>query len=555
MKRNVKKVVSLSMALVLSLMLCACGNSASNDAGNAQNKEETGQEQQEAAKVSEEVETKVEDAVNSDFVADSVNIALTADDVEFSPWSGNDGGRGYNVWLMYQPLCWLVDGEMVNCLIKSYELIDAKTCQVTLYDYIKDSKGREVKASDVVFSYEKAQEEGRVKGATFFETATAVDDYTVEFTFKKDLALGELEQTFSQVYIVNEETYNEVGDGMLLNPVGTGRYVLSDYVSGASITFTENENYWQTEENLITVRDQANVKEITFYVISEAAQRAIAVEEGTVDYADITLDSVDNVAAAGKHIYEYPNTLTYFLAPNCSENSILANEALRKAVFYAIDSNALAAGLTSTTGFPVYDMLCSNYADYVDAFESENNFYTEPSLEKAAEYLAEAGYNPGEVTLNLICESNQIPSDMATMIQALLQQIGINVQINTYQSNMVTSYLEDPTGWDMFIGVKADNLYLVNAWANVLYRDNYAWDGSQNFIFDDELQNVLAEARALDTHDEEHILACHDYIVDKAYIRGLVGYYSQYAYSEKFESLFYNEKGFLAPNCSTYKAN
>lgn len=333
MKNKMRKMVTMltAVSMTAAMMMGGLTASASED----------------------DIRTTVEKAFASDYQEESISLALAADDVEFSPWSGNDGGRGYNVWLMYQPLAWLVDGEVTPCLMESYEVTGPASCTVKIFDYIKDSQGNEIKASDVAFSFEKAQAEGRVVGATYFDTVTAVDDYTLEFTFKKDLSLGELEQTFSQVYIVSEKAWNESGDEMLLNPVGTGRYVLGDYVSGSSITFTENENYWQTNEDLITVRDLANVKNITFYIISEATQRAIAVEEGSVDYADLTIADVENVKAAGKNVYEYPNTLTFQMAANCAEESILNNKDLRNAVFYCLDSNNLVAGLTSTTGFPV----------------------------------------------------------------------------------------------------------------------------------------------------------------------------------------------------------
>lgn len=535
------RVMAAFLALSMSLTLSACSKGSSSSAVSLPENQE-------------EIELGQSDIKATDTVADSVSIALANDDVEFSPWSGNQGGRGNNIWLIYQPLVWLVDGEMTNCLIESYEKIDDTTVTVTLYDYIKDSAGNPITASDVVFSYTKAKEEGAVKGASYFDTVTATGDYTVQFTFSRALALGELEQTFSQVYIVSEKSYEESGDGMLLNPIGTGRYVLSNYESGSSITFKENEDYWQTNEDLVTVRDVANVKEITYYIITEATQRAIAVEEGTVDFADISVADLESVTAAGKSVYKYQNTLTYYMAANCSEDSVLQNEALRKAVFYAIDSSQLAAGLTSTSGFPVYDMMCSNYVDYLDSFETEDNFYTNASLETAAKYLEEAGYEPGEVTLTLIGDSSQVVQDLSVLLQAILEQVGIKVEVELYQSNIISTYTSDSAAWDLYIEQKADNLYMVNAWANVLDKDKYEWGGTVNFVFDDTLQEMLDVARTEETHTEENILALHDYIVDKAYLRGLTGYYSMYAYSDAFSGVYFNEKGFVAPNCCVYNA-
>ena len=42
-------------------------------------------------------------------------------------------------------------GEMVGCMMKSYEKVGENTYNLTIYDYIYDTAGNHITASDVAF--------------------------------------------------------------------------------------------------------------------------------------------------------------------------------------------------------------------------------------------------------------------------------------------------------------------------------------------------------------------------------------------------------------------
>lgn len=74
--------------------------------------------------------------------------------------------------------------------------------------------------------------------------------------------------------VVSQKSYEEIG-GFADKPIGTGPYVVSEYVSGAHLTLKANDKYWQTAE-LRDSNHKANVETIEYDIIAEASQHVIA---------------------------------------------------------------------------------------------------------------------------------------------------------------------------------------------------------------------------------------------------------------------------------------
>lgn len=103
---------------------------------------------------------------------------------------------------------------------------------------------------------------------------------------------------------------------------------------GSTLTLVANEDYWQKEELRVKYQYQ-NVKTIECVVITETAQKIIAMETGTVDifskatYADASsfVDNDNYLVTTAK------DNNTIFLILNSNEQSVLSNQLLAASGF------------------------------------------------------------------------------------------------------------------------------------------------------------------------------------------------------------------------------
>jgi peptide/nickel transport system substrate-binding protein len=148
-------------------------------------------------------------------------------------------------------------------LAESWEMPDDETIIVYLRQGVKfhDKEpkgtwsGREMTAEDYAYSYTRV-----MFGPTSWHrftysdeqrdafSATAIDKYTVEVKWMKG-RVGEVVRIgLDYVNIVPKDLVEEFGDLKdPMNQVGTGAFMFTDYISGSSMTFVRNPNYWGTD--------------------------------------------------------------------------------------------------------------------------------------------------------------------------------------------------------------------------------------------------------------------------------------------------------------------
>lgn len=553
-----KKVLALLLATVMVTgSFAGCGGDNGSNGEAATNGTATAGTEAASTKEQTSIQTEATSTDVESAHVDEVNIASDRDPTDMGPWAGNMGGASAQIPVVYQSLQIMeLNSEAEPCLAKTVTKVDELTYDVELFDYITDSEGNQMTANDIKFGVETAKEIGKVAATKVVDSIEVTGDYTFTVHFSDTAAMGDFEGFFCQTFFVTQAAYESEGNGMAQHPIGTGPYKLKEYVGGSVISFELRDDYWQTDEQYIARSSEAHADVINFQIITEALQRAIAIENGTLDYGAVALNDKERLESEGYDIVAVPDNLTYMMFFNMDSASVLAeNHDLREALFYALDNEQLAALYTTSDAVPVYDISNSNYPDYYeDAYKAEDNYY-KYDIAKAQELLASSGFDTSQ-TITLICSSDQGSIELAEIVKTFWEPLGVTIDIQSYQGNLMSDVAADPNNWDVYLLQYASTDYAVNVWEKVLNKSKYAWGGTINFVMEDELQQKLADCRSTDGHTEENVIAFHDYVVDQAWAMGLVQGIQYYACSSKLDAdnVVMSDQRLIRPNATIYKA-
>jgi ABC-type transport system substrate-binding protein len=306
---------------------------------------------------------------------------------------------------------------------------------------------------------------------------------------------------------------------------GTGPYKFVSYTSGSSLTIEKNDDYWQTNESLRHQEQQANVRTITFQFISENAQRENGVATGSLDMVqDMAFESITDFLDGGQYadkanVQAYSQKFIYYLDANCSDDSPMGDENLRKAVFYAIDQDGIIAALGGSYS-RLYAYANDYYSDYnmVD-WESIDTYNSKSSVDPdtVQKYLDASSYN-GETLIMMVTSTF---ADTATIMAAQLAAYNINVELLQVDNATLGATQADSTAWDMIFGMMAGD-YNVQAWLHDFsYNNSASGTQSTTFIKDDEWNDLLNLCNTEDGHTAENMQAWWEMAAEHAYCMGV----------------------------------
>lgn len=433
-----KKKLSLLLALVMMVSLfAACGE-----------KTPTGSDEPNTP--SQEVSQPVDSQKPSQDVEKTLTIGLTSD---VTPLSCVDPTTETAAWInniMYPTLVTAAknasgDLEIVYQLLESCTTEDNKTFTLKLRDGVYWSDGVQVTAEDVVFSIDLFTDPvvGSTSMATFItmlegcadakkgyraEGAELTSAYVVD-----DLTLNIVcSEEYDADFIVNRLCYNlyalpqhvlgDVDRASLLtadeafkSDVVYGAFKLYSYTSASELVLAANENYYKGAPKLDYIR----------FVFTTAAQITTQLASGEIDMA--WPGSID--AADYEYVASLSNVVTEVGAPNSLTALFVNNERIsdvnvRKAISLAINREAIVSGILG--GYAeVSNLPVSSTSPYYN----EEYGTPEYNIELAKQLIADSGFNtPIAITIGTGKTTIQ---NIAAMIQASLQEIGLTVELKT----------------------------------------------------------------------------------------------------------------------------
>lgn len=500
--KKLKKWMAVLLAGAMTVSLAACGGSDSeSDSGSS-----TADTEQ--ASTAE----KGEDG--------ALVVGIYGGLDSLNPWTSGRITKDMVTYVLYETLASCQSGakDLDNILMKSYEKVDDTTYDIEIYDYIKDAAGNPVTASDVVFSFEQY-----VKNwATTVESVKALDDYHVELKLNTTAA-GSFEYIVCKVPIAAEKAYNDSTDQLATTSCGTLPYTVAggkDYVNGTKIVARKTGSYWQTDESLIYPGSAAYSDIIQFDILEEPTQLALAVEDGRIQFAQyIDASLLDEVAAKDNlELGQIPSSEDRGIMLCMTEDSpFYDNLALRQAVLYAIDNDAVAeaCGYGYGSGSTV---TCGNSKLTIGFNEEWDSSPYAYDPDKAKELLKEAGYDENELTLRMLSNNNKYQTTMWQIIQANLMDVGINAELNVCEGTTYGTYRDGTSGqYELAYAGPGNGGYVTaDLWNTLFNRNNYSSGATWAGLKDDKLQQLYDNIAAPDGYTQENLDTFYQYITDNA---------------------------------------
>lgn len=339
---------------------------------------------------------------------------------------------------VYDGLVRYQDGtlEVEPALAESWEISDdGTTYTFSLREGVSFHDGSPFNAEAVVFNFERMLNEehpfhdtGPFPLAFFFsavDSVTALDDTTVEFTLNEPYAPFLSNLAYPTGLIVSPAAVEEHGTDFGRKPSGTGPFRFEAWESNARVVVSGNADYWGGAPAL---------EAVVFRPITDANTRVAEMLAGGIDLmVEVPPDALGQFGGDERFsIYEQAGPHLWFLILNTKEGPF-ADKAMRQAVNYAIDKQALVEnvlqGTAEIAAGPTPPAFAWAYNEALEPYPYDPD--------KARELIQQAGHENAELTFFVTEGGSGMldPVAMGTAIQADLAEVGLTVNIETYEWN------------------------------------------------------------------------------------------------------------------------
>ena len=404
-----------------------------------------------------------------------MTMSTNVDFVDWDPYLQNGAQGCYNNYMeqlfcddyTVNPSVWnyavnylppqYADGYMLT----GWSMPNASTFTVQLrtdiyWQNISPVNGRQFTSADVVYHYDRLL--GLGDGFTTIDpymsgswktllSVTATDKYTVVFQWSTGISPLNIEILLTTVgggvndFEASEAVaaYTSASNPALTNwhnAIGTGPWIVSDFVSGSSVTFVKNPTYWGYDQRYPQNRLPYMNSEVVLIIPTQATCEA-ALRAGKIDGLLVTEIDAAAIKKTNPEITQitYPGTYELSVDPRV-DLAPFNNLQVREAMQLAIDIPTIASTLYGgqATPWPValtQNQLASSgwgvpYTQWPADLQAQYSY--NPTLAK--QLLSQAGYPNGFTTNLLLTSSNSAANgDLYQIVQSEFTSIGINMSI------------------------------------------------------------------------------------------------------------------------------
>ena len=320
--------------------------------------------------------------------------------------------------------------------------------------------GKPFTAADVIYTLTQvapqysaffAGTSGNISGVT------APDDHTVVITLSKPYGpfLNALSADSGAAILpqhIFQGTDIAKNPASLQHPVGTGPFMMSEWVAGDHITLVKNPHYWMAGHPYLD--------KLIYQIIPSSTSMVLALQSGQIQYVDpdqIDQTNYPTIKSSGTlqlnpDTFPASDDLMFF---NVRGNRPTANVQVRHALAMAVDRNFLLKSLYSGVGEVGKEAIDTRLQWAIDSKVDYSTMYPF-DLAKANSMLDAAGFPKGSdgtrFSLNFVISSAHPPYVAAGQaMQQWFQQIGVKLNVVTLDDQTATVRVFEQGNFDITI--------------------------------------------------------------------------------------------------------
>ena len=420
----------------------------------------------------------------------TINVGSAYETTDYSPITTSALGMGAN-WQVLEGLYRfdmsdysvspaLAAGDPVKVSDTEYE--------IALRDGAKFSDGTDVKAADVVSSYERTTGDKSIfrQFFTFVDSVSAKDDKTV--TVKLKYPFSNLKERFVNVHVVPSGMSE---DALKAKPIGSGPYKY-EAISATEITAVPNEHY--------NGKTPAKAATLKWSALKDDAARLSAALGGSIDVMEaVPAAAQDQLKAAGWNVEAKPGYGNPFMMFN-TQKAPFDKPEVRRAFIKAIDKQKLISSALNGQAVEAKSFLPEANPAYKKP--ATDLSYDKDAAKKA---LDEAGVSGKEI--NLVTTDHPWVLALVPQVKSDLEALGLKVNHQQMASSALYSTVTDvdKPDYDIVIAPGDPSVFgvdpgiIISWWNgdNVWTKKRNGWQVSDPESFK-KLQTIMDEAVQLE---------------------------------------------------------
>jgi peptide/nickel transport system substrate-binding protein len=323
--------------------------------------------------------------------------------------------------------------ELVPALAEKWDIsTDGLTYTFHLRQGVKFHNGKAVTADDVLASLGRAKDMGVYKWT--LESVTnmeKVDDSTVKITLGTKVAsfLARIAVRSNAIFPADE--IKNIGKDEFQKPIGTGPFVMKEWIRNDHVTLEKNPNYWRNapDGKPYPLLDQIKIKQVP-----EVKTAILQIQSGHlngIEGAPFSQIPTLQKNPSGQ-LLMFPQQQIYFMVVQVTKPPF-DDVKVRQAMSLALDRKVFVDRATSG----VAEIANSFMPKSGDCWNAGSKLPTD--VEQAKKLIAESKYPQGHTTAKLqVPSGSTIGQDNAVLAKDMWDKIGIKLTIEQVESSTLS---------------------------------------------------------------------------------------------------------------------
>ncbi len=377
-------------------------------------------------------------------------------------------------------------GALAPWLAERWYTTDSKNYTFFLKKGVRFHNGRELRAADVKFVLERARNpETKHPHRKRYEGITDIivkDEYTVSVTLKEPNAnfLLDIARQGSVIYP------REAAETLKSQPIGTGPFVLAEWVRGDRIVLTRNKDYH--------VKGLPKLDKVTYRFIPDPNAVLAALRSGDIDVSGFGIgpEHVGELKKDGRFQVIVGDTTNDVILSMNSGKKPFSDKRVRLAVTHAIDKEEVLKGAMFGLGKVLGSNVDPMNPYFVDLAKAKPH---DPA--RAKKLLAEAGLPNGFDAVLKVAPQYYYTVRTGEVLVSQLAKVGIRVKIEQIEWGQWLSQVYREANFDLSIIGHAEPWDIGN-YANPKYY--YRWDSPEFQKLFTQSETTVDDARRKDLY-------------------------------------------------------